>query len=139
MRIPRPRALALAVLLAGTTLAVPGLFAAASTAIQVQGAERGFVKAVGSRFLLDGKPFRYGGTNNYYMIFASPPMVDDVLLDAKAMDLTVLRAWASLDMGSLDGSVPHVDGPGEKAGTPSDTATLLAEEARLIAHRTGTS
>jgi len=44
----------------------------------------GFVTAQGGEFRLNGKPSRYGGTNNHYMIFA----------DARAMNLSVLRARA---------------------------------------------
>ncbi len=61
-------------------------------------------------FVVDGKPFCFAGTNNYYLTFKSKPMVDDVLESAKAMKLRVVRFWGYLDIGSIDNSVPSVDG-----------------------------
>jgi len=40
---------------------------------------------VGGSFILDGKPFCFLGTNNYYVTFKSKKMTDDVLESAKAM------------------------------------------------------
>lgn len=58
-----------------------------------------FVTRNGAAFDLGGQPFRFGGTNNYYLHYASQVMVDDVLADAAAMNLRVLRAWTSLECG----------------------------------------
>lgn len=65
-------------------------------------------------FELEGKPFCFSGTNNYYLIFKSKKMVDDVFRQMIALDLKVMRFWGYLDIGSLDGSVRHVDGDGHK-------------------------
>jgi mannan endo-1,4-beta-mannosidase len=65
-------------------------------------------------FLEDGKPFCFAGTNNYYLSYKQKEMVDDVLVQAKAMGLAVVRSWGFIDVGSLDGSVPSVDGEGHK-------------------------
>lgn len=65
-------------------------------------------------FIDDGRPFCFAGTNNYYLNFKSPAMVDDVLEQASAMGLAVVRTWGFIDRGSLDGSVPSVDGEGHK-------------------------
>lgn len=65
-------------------------------------------------FAVDGQPFCFVGTNNYYLIFKSHVMVDDVFEQAKAMNIKVVRQWAHLDVGSLDGSVPTVDNIKEK-------------------------
>lgn len=62
-------------------------------------APAGFVTRSGAGFVLDGQPFRYGGTNNYYLHYKSQLMVDDVFSDAQAMGLTVLRAWTFLMCG----------------------------------------
>jgi hypothetical protein len=43
-------------------------------------------------------------------------MVDDVLGATKSLGLKVIRIWAYLDRGSLDGTVRNVDGAGEKGG-----------------------
>jgi mannan endo-1,4-beta-mannosidase len=67
-------------------------------------------------FVLDGEPFCFAGTNNYYLIYKSRKMVDDVLETTKNMGLKVIRIWAYLDRGSLDGSARNVDGAGEKGG-----------------------
>ena len=67
-------------------------------------------------FVLDQKPFCFAGTNNYYLNFKSKRMVDDMLVRARDMGLKVIRLWAYLDRGSLDGSVPAVDGDGTKDG-----------------------
>jgi mannan endo-1,4-beta-mannosidase len=67
-------------------------------------------------FMFDGKPFCFAGTNNYYLIFKPQKMVDDVLNQAKAMGLKVIRSWGYIDRGSLDGTVPSTDGDGTKDG-----------------------
>jgi mannan endo-1,4-beta-mannosidase len=67
-------------------------------------------------FAVDGKPFCFAGSNNYYPIFKPKPMVDDLFDAARALDLKVMRVWGMLDRGSLDGSVPNADGRGEKDG-----------------------
>jgi mannan endo-1,4-beta-mannosidase len=72
--------------------------------------------APGVGFELSGQPFCFAGANNYYAIYKPRPMVDDLLDSARALDLRVLRIWGMLDRGSLDGSVPNVDGDGHKDG-----------------------
>ncbi len=67
-------------------------------------------------FTLDGAPFCFAGTSNYYLTYKSHKMVDDVLETSKAMGLKVIRIWGYLDRGSLDGAVRNVDGAGEKGG-----------------------
>ncbi len=64
----------------------------------------GFVTRHGKDLRLNGKTFRFGGTNNYYLMYKSPLMVDDVFADAKAAGFTVLRTWGFLDIGNSDGS-----------------------------------
>lgn len=58
-----------------------------------------FVSASGGQFMLDGQPFRYGGTNNYYLHYKSNLMVDDVFADAAEMNLGVMRTWTFLECG----------------------------------------
>jgi mannan endo-1,4-beta-mannosidase len=67
-------------------------------------------------FVLDGQPFCFAGTNNYYLTYKSHRMTDDVLESAKRMGLAVIRIWANIDRGSLDGTVRSVDGAGNKDG-----------------------
>ncbi len=65
-------------------------------------------------FELEGEPFCFAGSNNYYPIFKPKDVVDDLFDNAEKMDFKVMRVWSMLDIGSLDGSVPHVDPPGPK-------------------------
>jgi mannan endo-1,4-beta-mannosidase len=60
-------------------------------------------------FLHQGQPFCFSGTNNYYLGYRDRAMVDDVLQQAKAMGLKVMRVPAFIDRGSLDDSVPSTD------------------------------
>src|SRR5688572_30368614 len=68
-------------------------------------------------FELEGKPFCFAGSNNYYLLFKPRPVVDDLLLAAKELDFRVLRVWAMMDRGALDGSVGNADpNGGDKQG-----------------------
>src|SRR5262245_16920372 len=61
-----------------------------------------FVTRQGTRLVLNGKTFRFGGTNNYYLMYSSQLMVNAMLDKAAASDFTVVRAWASFDIGQTD-------------------------------------
>ncbi|HWA72156.1 MAG TPA: cellulase family glycosylhydrolase [Polyangiaceae bacterium] len=73
-----------------------------------------------ANFELDGKPLCFAGANNYYLASKPRPMVDDVLQSAKALGFPVVRIWGYLDIGSLDGSVGHVDPWGDKVTGKKD-------------------
>jgi mannan endo-1,4-beta-mannosidase len=94
-RRPRRRLVAVATLLVTGLAMLTGLVLPAPA----NAAPAGFVTRSGAGFVLDGQPFRYGGTNNYYLHYKSQLMVDDALSDAQAMGLTVLRAWTFLQCG----------------------------------------
>ena len=66
---------------------------------------RDFVTARNGQFYLAGSPWRFGGTNTYYLHQQSHYMIDSALNDAAAMSLTVVRAWAFAD-GSGNGYTP---------------------------------
>ncbi|MGX7670530.1 cellulase family glycosylhydrolase [Plantactinospora sp. DSM 117369] len=72
----------------------------------------GFVVRKGDQLMLDGKRFRFAGTNNYYLMYKSRTMVDDVFADAKAAGFTVLRHWGFLDIGT-PGGTDSVAGPAD--------------------------
>lgn len=72
----------------------------------------GFVVRKGDQLSLDGKRFRFAGTNNYYLMYKSRAMVDDVVADARAAGFTVLRHWGFLDIGTLGGT-DSVAGPAD--------------------------
>ncbi|RKE17819.1 cellulase family glycosylhydrolase [Streptomyces sp. TLI_171] len=83
-------------------LAATPLLGGAAAAADRPRADRGkrsFVTAGGGQLRLDGRKFRFGGTNCYYLHQQSPYMIDAVLNDAAAMGLTVIRAWAFADGG----------------------------------------
>ena len=79
--------------------ATPGATSGAKTALKnaAAAAAKGFVTTSGGEFMLDGKPFRFAGTNNYYMHYESDKMLSDVLDDAKAMNFRVLRVWGFMN------------------------------------------
>jgi mannan endo-1,4-beta-mannosidase len=77
-------------------------------------------------FLLDGAPFCFHGTNEYYLTYKSKAMTDDAIAVMQRMGMRVLRHWAFIDRGSLDGSVKSVRGDGTADGVYFqywDTAT----------------
>ena len=68
------------------------------------GKHTGFVYRDGSDLKLQGKKFRFAGTNNYYLMYKSRKMIDAVLEKAAANNLNVVRTWGFLDIGNPDGS-----------------------------------
>lgn len=86
-------------LLLGAAVAAGAVVLTAPQAPAAPAARRhkGFVRTDGDRFVVDGSPFRFGGTNCYYLHQQSHYMIDSVLDDAAAMGLPVIRAWAFAD------------------------------------------
>jgi mannan endo-1,4-beta-mannosidase len=99
-RLRRPLAL-LSATLCGVVTAFT--LAAAPAAAHTSHGGGGFVSRHGSTLTLDHRPFRFAGSNNYYLMYKSRPMVDDVFADASAAGFTVLRTWGWLDIGDQDG------------------------------------
>lgn len=94
-------------------MAKAGLLALAAAALAsataaADGAAQGadaFVRTDGrGGFALAGKPFRFSGTNCYYLIYEDAYMVDDLFARVAAANMTVVRTWAFLDIGRADGS-----------------------------------
>jgi mannan endo-1,4-beta-mannosidase len=56
-----------------------------------------FVKADGDGFTLNGSPFRFVGTNNYYLHYKTTSMIDDVLKSASEASFSVIRMWGFMD------------------------------------------
>ncbi|HYD42515.1 MAG TPA: cellulase family glycosylhydrolase [Anaeromyxobacter sp.] len=65
---------------------------------------RSFVQRHGRELRHGGQPFRVAGASNYYLMYKSRRMVDDVLETAAASGFNVIRTWGSLDIGNQDGS-----------------------------------
>ena len=63
-----------------------------------------FVTRRGSKLELNGKPFEFAGTNNYYLGYKSATMADRVLDDAQAARFDVMRTWGFQDFQNPDGS-----------------------------------
>jgi mannan endo-1,4-beta-mannosidase len=82
------------------------LLSASTSAIGcVRGQHNDFVQRAGTQLKLDGKSFRFVGTNNYYLMYSSHLMVDDVLNTAAANGFTVMRTWGWLDQTPKNGFV----------------------------------
>lgn len=80
-------------------------FTAAHATASARPDGEGLVGVSGTSFTLGGKPLFFGGTNDYYLHYKSHKMIDDVLNDAAAMRLKVIRLWGFLDGRSADGFV----------------------------------
>lgn len=62
-----------------------------------------FVTVKKSKLLLDQVPYYLSGTNQYYFFYKDHKMIDDVIEDAKAMNLNVIRTWAFCEGAMHDG------------------------------------
>src|SRR6185436_3077463 len=62
-----------------------------------------FVERQGDRAVLAEHEFRFVGANNYYQMYVSHFMVDDVLQTAAGAGFNTLRVWGSLDIGTPGG------------------------------------
>lgn len=63
-----------------------------------------FVNRNGHVLYHRGVPFRIAGSNNYYPMYVSQFMVDDLLTTAAANSFNVMRVWGFLDIGNQDGT-----------------------------------
>src|SRR6266545_4194801 len=68
------------------------------------GAGSQFVRRQGRDLRANGSRFRVAGSNNYYLMYKSTFMVDDVLGAAVGAGFNTLRIWGSLDIGNQDDS-----------------------------------
>jgi mannan endo-1,4-beta-mannosidase len=73
-----------------------GLTLTAATPALAAGSS-GWIVRSGADLKLDGKPFRFSGSNNYYLMYKTRAMVDDVFADAVGAGFTVMRTWGFLD------------------------------------------
>ncbi len=100
-----PRRAKLAAALTGVAALVLGLTAAPATAAPKPArADDSFVTRHGADLKLGNQPFRFVGTNNYYLHYKSPLMRDAVLDKAAASGFDVVRTWGWFDIGNEDGS-----------------------------------
>ncbi|GAA4721533.1 hypothetical protein GCM10023216_08420 [Isoptericola chiayiensis] len=66
--------------------------------------DTGFVQTQGHRLVLDGEPYEFAGTNNYYLGYKSAQMAEAVLDDAAEAGFDVVRTWGFQDYQNPDGS-----------------------------------
>jgi mannan endo-1,4-beta-mannosidase len=98
----------------GLALAASGLMSAGAAEAQDGNV---VVKRAGRVFKVHGQELRFAGANNYYLMYKSPFMVDDVLSAAAAQGYTVIRTRASIDVGNADGSNSVSGSDGRADGT----------------------
>lgn len=89
-----------------------------------------FVTTNGTRFSVDGRTFRFAGTNNYYLSTQSDEnMALDVFETAARSNFSVIRTWAFHDRGFINGtaSTGHVDDFWYRALDPSSNQVIVNE------------
>lgn len=101
--------LKLAVLAVCAVISVAGLASCSNS----ETAKKGFVTVKKDKFMLNGKEFRFVGTNNYYMHYSPDKMLTDVLDDAQAMGINVLRCWGFQFGPNRDHNSHGMGEPGE--------------------------
>ena len=63
-----------------------------------------FVTVSGTHFMRNGNRHFFSGTNNYYIVYKSNSMVDELLTTASGNNLKVIRTWGFIDIGNQDSS-----------------------------------
>src|SRR5689334_23974254 len=94
----------LAVLIAASMTPLAASPAAASSAPASGGS---FVTRSGAQLVAGGRPFRFAGTNNYYLHYQSATARNNVIDKAAASGFDVLRTWGWFDTGTADGTDPY--------------------------------
>ncbi len=113
------RSLGYAVFLVSAYACAPRSGAAAATGGALDVGERLAVAGTDEPspyFVREGEPFCFVGTNNYYLGYMPKKATLDVLESAAQARFQVVRTWAFLDRGSLDGVVTNVHEHGHKEG-----------------------
>lgn len=72
------------------------VFADDSVKSALQNVPTGFVYSQDSKFMLDGKEFKFAGANSYYMV-TNPDKIKATFEDYKNLKLKVMRIWAFAD------------------------------------------
>jgi mannan endo-1,4-beta-mannosidase len=70
---------------------------------------RPFIGRSGRMLYQNGQQFRMAGSNNYYPMYVSQFMVDNLFATASAANFNTFRVWGFIDIGNADGS-NSVDG-----------------------------
>src|SRR5687767_11050280 len=98
----------------GVTLILLVLVSQSFSAPGVSAAQNsGFVQRKGNILRLNGQQFRFAGSSNYYLMYKSQFMVDDVLNAAAGNNFRVMRIWGSLDIGDPNDPSTSIRGPAD--------------------------
>jgi mannan endo-1,4-beta-mannosidase len=99
-------------------------------------AHSGFVETDGTRFVLNGRTFRFCGTNNYYQMIHrrgdDAPGADEVLQEMAARGMTVLRTWAFQDQVEHPSGTCLQCAPQRQLSHPSEAPTDWINEDTLV-------
>lgn len=82
--------------------ALAAVLASAAGASPASPRGRAFVERKGRELHVGGAAFRVAGASNYYLMYKSRLMVDDVLETAAGAGFNVIRTWGALDIGNAD-------------------------------------
>lgn len=113
--------------------------ASAAVRVTVPGGGEGdqFVRRIGAQLFLDGRPYRFAGTNNYYPMYQSTVAVDALFAKVKASGFDVIRVWGSREIGTVGGSDsvdPSQDGFYLQAWDPAAGAPVFNDGATGLQH-----
>ena len=84
-----------------------------ASGVSAHQSQNDFVQRKGNTLRLNGRQFRFAGSSNYYLMYKSQFMVDDVLEAASGNDFRVMRIWGSLDIGDPNDSSTSLRGPAD--------------------------
>jgi len=104
MSRPSIESLGLVVLLIILAVAYVGTAAAQTIPDVTDARGHHFVNRTRRIFYHRRTPFRVAGSNNYYPMYVSQTMVNDLLTTTAANSFNVFRFWGFLDIGNQDGS-----------------------------------
>ncbi|KAJ3183992.1 hypothetical protein HDU85_001843 [Gaertneriomyces sp. JEL0708] len=85
------------VLLGLASLGITASAAPVETRTSSLAAPDDFVKVNGTGFTLNGGPFKFHGTNNYYLPVNSKQLTDEFFPVAESLQIKVIRTWAFAD------------------------------------------
>jgi mannan endo-1,4-beta-mannosidase len=106
LRLPARARRLTAVLTAIALLALGSPVAASAAPPAPAATNPPFVTRDGSQLQVGGNPFRFAGTNNYYLLYQSPTARNNVIDKAASSGFDVLRTWGWFDTGTADGTAP---------------------------------
>ena len=93
-----------------------------------------FVEVSGTQFVLNGKPWYFNGTNQYYLMFKPKQMADDFFKRVDHLGMNVVRTWAFCHhSGTHDGACVNIYDGGSSANAEQAKEHFLALKANPTA------